>query len=53
MVVTSERINPDLSHPIAEKYYGSHEKLPGPMFKKFVHVIPRRTPATFRLIDLV
>ena len=50
MIVTTEPINPDMSHEICEKYYKEYR---GPMFKRFIHVIPEKQTPTFKLIDLV
>lgn len=50
LIVTTEKIAPNMAHDVAEKFYST---LKGPMFKRFINIVPKKEPIVFRLIDLV
>ncbi|KAI1287651.1 39S ribosomal protein L27, mitochondrial [Halotydeus destructor] len=50
LVVTTEKLKPNYDHDLVEKYYSD---LKGPMFKRFIHIVPKKEEITFKLVDLV
>lgn len=51
LVITTEKISPDLTHDLASKYYG--HRVGQNIHKRVVNVIPDRQKQVFRLVDLV
>lgn len=51
LFVTTEKIEPDLNHPIGQKFYADRQGQV--IYKKHINVVPKETGITFRLVDLV
>ena len=46
-----EKFNPDKENQFVEKYCAFYKT--GPIYKKYIHVIPDKPKNQFRLIDLI
>lgn len=50
LAVTTEKFEPNFDHPFVQKHYKDFK---GPMYKRYIHVIPFEEKAEFKLVDLV
>lgn len=55
MIITEDKFDPDWTHPLVQKIYmkGEDNKKLAPLYKRYVHVIPRKRISEFKLIDIV
>jgi ribosomal protein L27 len=53
LVVTTEKFNPDFNNDLVIKYYNEFKDFKGNLLKRYIHIIPKETPQTFKLIGLV
>lgn len=54
MIITEDKFNPDWSHPLVkEVYLTNDERKLAPLYKRYVHVIPKKRIPEFKLVDVV
>lgn len=54
MIVTEDKFDPDWTHPLVrEVYMKSDERKLAPLYKRYIHVIPKKRVSEFKLIDVV
>lgn len=54
MIITEDKFDPDWSYPLVkEVYIKSDGRKLAPLYKRYVHVIPKKRIPEFKLIDVV
>lgn len=53
MIITEDRFEPDWDHPLVKEIYTHNETKRAPLYKRYVHVIPKKRISEFKLIDVV
>lgn len=50
MIITEEKYNPDWNYELVKEVYKEGRE---PPFKRYVHVIPKKSVSEFKLIDAI
>lgn len=53
MIITEDKFDPNWDHPLVQKVYIDGEVKTAPLYKRYIHVIPKKRISEFKLVDVV